>query len=248
MFHWRASVGNGGPLVVETAITGRAPSRGSSPYEGFNLGGHVGDDPAVVEANRAHLSDALGVPRDRLLFLNQVHGNEVVTVEGPWRGVAPEADGMVCRTTDLALAVLVADCVPVLLHDVAAGVVGAVHAGRPGLMAGAVPRAVEAMRSVGATAVSAIVGPSVCGRCYEVPEHMARAAAEVAPASAARSWTGTPAIDVAGGIVEQLARLDVDITWVAGCTREEPSLYSYRRDRVTGRFAGVVVLRTSGSK
>ena len=142
---------------------------------------------------------------------------------------------------DLALAVLVADCVPVLLHDVRAGVVGAVHAGRPGMVAGIVGRAVTAMRDLGATSVSATVGPSVCGRCYEVPADMATRPRRRSPASAARSWTGTPAIDVAAGVVEQLAAADVAVQWVPGCTRESGDLYSYRRDGVTGRFAGVVV-------
>jgi copper oxidase (laccase) domain-containing protein len=111
------------------------------------------------------------------------------------------------------------------------------------MVGGIVGRAVTAMRDLGATSLSATVGPSVCGRCYEVPATMARTAAQVAPASAARSWTGTPAIDVAAGVVEQLAAADVAVQWVPGCTRESGDLYSYRRDGRTGRFAGVVVRR-----
>ena len=99
------------------------------------------------------------------------------------------------------------------------------------------------MHSLGAEQVSATVGPSVCGRCYEVPEELVRAAAAVAPSSVTTSWVGTPAIDVAAGVVEQLTTLDVAVERVAGCTREDEELYSYRRDGVTGRFAGVVVLR-----
>ncbi|WP_353509429.1 peptidoglycan editing factor PgeF [Intrasporangium sp.] len=243
MFFWRSTIpAVDGGRGIEVAFTGRAAGIGESPYSGLNLGGHVGDAPGAVEENRAGLAASLGVARDRLLFMNQVHGTEVVQVHGPWAGDAPRVDGVVSATSGLALAVLVADCVPVLLHDVRAGVVGAVHAGRPGLLDGIVPRAVAAMHSAGAHEVSAVVGPSVCGRCYEVPEELVRAAAAVAPTSVTRSWAGTPAIDVAAGVVEQLTRLEVPVERVARCTREDEEFYSYRRDGVTGRFAGVVLL------
>jgi hypothetical protein len=233
--------------VVELGFTGRSAGQGSGPYTGLNLGGHVGDNGSSVEANRRRLAASMGVPRERLLFLEQVHGREVVTASGPWASSAPSADAVVTAEPDLAVAVLVADCVPVLLHDATAGVVGAVHAGRPGMSSGVVAAAVTRMRELGASAISAVVGPSVCGRCYEVPAEMAAAAASLSPAAAARSWTGTPAIDVAAGVVSQLAEQQVTVHWVAGCTREHPDLYSYRRDGVTGRFAGVVVARRTAS-
>lgn len=243
MFFWRSTIPgvDGGP-GIEVAFTGRAAGTGESPYSGLNLGGHVGDEPEAVDGNRDALAASLGVTRDRLLFMNQVHGTDVVEVEGPWAGSVPRADGIVSATSRLALAVLVADCVPVLLHDVHARVVGAVHAGRPGLLDGIVSRAVEAMHALGAEQVSAIVGPSVCGRCYEVPENLVRAAAVVAPTSVTTSWAGTPAIDVAAGVIEQLTGLAVPVERVSGCTREDEELYSYRRDGVTGRFAGVIML------
>ena len=247
MFYWRTTIETDQDHrpadAVEMAFTGRSAGRGGGAYAGLNLGGHVGDAVADVESNREALAHEVDLSRERLVFMNQVHGSDVVEVDAPWTGEAPAVDGIVTRATDLALAVLVADCVPVLLHDVRAGVVGAVHAGRPGMVGGIVGRAVTAMRDLGATSLSATVGPSVCGRCYEVPATMARAAAQTAPASAARSWTGTPAIDVAAGVVEQLAAADVAVQWVPGCTRESGDLYSYRRDGRTGRFAGVVVRR-----
>ena len=129
-----------------------------------------------------------------------------------------------------------------LLADPTAGVVGAVHAGRPGMTAGIVDVAVARMRDLGAASLTAVVGPSVCGRCYEVPESMRAEAAAVAPESATMSWTGTPAIDVASGVVAQLRANDVAVQWVPGCAREDQRLYSYRRDGRTGRFAGVVVM------
>ncbi|GAB3874846.1 peptidoglycan editing factor PgeF [Terrabacter terrigena] len=245
MFYWRSSIDTdaaGG--TVELGFTGRSAGRGSGPYAGLNLGGHVGDDADDVEDNRRALAAELDLSRERVVFMNQVHGTDVVEVAGPWAGDPPPVDAIVTRAADLAVAVLVADCVPVLLHDDTAGVLGAVHSGRPGMLSGIIGRAVDAMRDLGARSVSATVGPSVCGRCYEVPEDMARAAAAATPASAARSWTGTPAIDVAAGVVEQLASAGVGIQWVPGCTRESDDLYSYRRDGRTGRFAGVALRRT----
>jgi YfiH family protein len=244
VFYWRTTIASDGDsCAVDLGFTGRSAGRGSGPYAGLNLGGHVGDDAADVEGNRTALAHEIDLPRERLVLMNQVHGADVAEVDGPWAAEPPPVDGIVTRATDLALAVLVADCVPVLLHDAAAGVVGAVHAGRPGMLAGIVGRAVAAMRDLGASVVSATVGPSVCGRCYEVPAEMADGAAAVSPAAAARSWTGTAAIDVAAGVVEQLASAGVAVQWVPGCTRESGDLYSYRRDGRTGRFAGVVALR-----
>jgi YfiH family protein len=174
--------------------------------------------------------------------MQQCHGRDVVAVDGPWSAAGPPpADGVVTATAGVALAVLVADCTPVLLADPGAGVVGAVHAGRPGMTSGIVESAVQRMRDLGARDLSAVVGPSICARCYEVPQELRAEAAAVVPESAARSWTGTPAVDVATGVVAQLVANDVAVQWVPGCAREDPSLFSYRRDGRTGRFAGVVV-------
>jgi YfiH family protein len=245
VFHWRRTISPAGSdgSVIEVGFTGRSAGVGAAPWQGLNLGGHVGDDPGQVEANRAALAESLGVSRERLIFMNQVHGTEVVEVDGPWPGAAAEADAVITRATGLALAVLVADCVPVLLHD-PAGLVAAVHAGRPGMTAGIVPLVVERMRRLGAEQLAAVVGPSVCGRCYEVPAAMAEQAAATAPSALTRSWTGTAAIDVAAGVVEQLAGDGVVVEWIPGCTREHADLYSYRRDGRTGRFAGVIVRRS----
>ena len=190
--------------------------------------------------NRRRLAASLGV--DAVVFLDQVHGREVAVVEE--LPAAPlTADAVVTTTPGLALAALVADCTPVLLASADGSAVGAVHAGRPGLAAGVVGAAVEAMRDLGSAGLHAAVGPSVCGRCYEVPLTMREEVAAVAPASRAVSWTGTPALDIAAGVVEQLRGLGVEVTWVPGCTREQPELYSHRREQPTGRCAGVVVRR-----
>lgn len=227
-----------------------------NPYGGFNLGAHVGDDPHAVEENRRALAERVGVARSDLHFMHQVHGNRIRVLgdetrdegeTGGGSGAQDPADGIVTALPGAALVVLVADCTPVLLTDPDTGLIGAVHAGRPGMVAGVVPAAVERMRALGARDLIAVVGPSVCGRCYEVPAAMRDEVAAVAPSSRAITSTGTPAVDVASGVVEQLAGLGVRTTWVPGCTREDPDLYSYRRDHRTGRFAGVIVRRDPSS-
>ena len=249
-FYWRSTLTPSvvGAPVIDLAFTRRADPEAAGPFAGFNLGDHVGDDPSVVERHRQSLAASLGVRRDRLVFMRQVHGARVLEVNEPWGGQAPDGDGVLTRVRGVALAVLVADCVPVLLHDAAAGIVGAVHAGRVGLVGGVVPAAVRRMQELGAEAVSAVVGPSICGRCYELPEEVVAAVAATSPVSATRSWSGTPAADVAAGVVDQLAAQDVSVQWLAGCTREDEQLYSYRREHRTGRFAGVILMREEGDR
>jgi polyphenol oxidase len=242
VFHWREQIPAIDGRGVDWGFTSTRGGSSVGDFASLNLGGHVGDDPIVVESNRSLVAGALGVARDRLLLMNQCHGSEVVVVDGPWPGAPPDADGLVTTSANLALAVLVADCAPVLLVDRAAGVAAAVHAGRPGMMSGIVGRAVDAMTDLGARSISATVGPSVCGRCYEVPEEMRDQAAKISSVAAAISWQGTPAIDVAAGVVDQLRARSVAVQWIPGCSRESEELFSYRRRRRTGRFAGVVRL------
>ncbi|GAA3904404.1 peptidoglycan editing factor PgeF [Streptomyces lacrimifluminis] len=228
------------------AFTDRWGGVSAVPYEELNLGGAVGDDPETVRTNRELAAKSLGLDPDRVVWMNQVHGNDVAEVDGPWTtGDIPPVDGLVTATRGLALAVLTADCVPVLLADPVAGVVGAAHAGRPGMVAGIVPAAVDAMASLGAdpARIVARTGPAVCGRCYEVPEEMRAEVAAVEPAAYAETGWGTPAVDVVAGVHAQLERLGVrDRQRSPVCTRESADHFSYRRDRTTGRLAGYVWL------
>ena len=246
MWWWRQTL-TGADGDIDIGFTDRLGGLSGAGFASLNLGGHVGDDPGHVRANRGRLAADLGVTDDALVLMQQVHGADVEVVTARRTGAAPPADGVVTATRGLALVVLVADCTPVLLVDPDAGVAAAVHAGRPGMLAGAVPAALDAMAGLGAGAIRAIVGPSVCGRCYEVPAAMRDEAARVAPAAVAVSWTGTPAVDVAAGVVSQLRARDVPVTWVPGCTREEERLFSYRRDHGAGRFAGVILMREAAA-
>ncbi|MFD6436548.1 peptidoglycan editing factor PgeF [Streptomyces venezuelae] len=229
------------------AFTDRWGGVSAVPYEELNLGGAVGDDPESVRTNRTLAAKSLDLDPVRVVWMHQVHGRDVAVVEEPWGPDAeiPAVDAVVTARAGLALAVLTADCTPVLLADPVAGVAAAAHAGRPGMLAGVVPAAVEAMVELGAEPgrIVARTGPAVCGRCYEVPEAMRADAAAIEPAAYAETSWGTPAVDVTAGVHAQLERLGVrDREQSPVCTLESGDHFSYRRDRTTGRLAGYVWL------
>ncbi|MFD7920389.1 peptidoglycan editing factor PgeF [Streptomyces sp. NPDC059740] len=230
------------------AFTDRWGGVSAAPYDQLNLGGAVGDDPAAVRTNRERAARAQGLDPADVVWMNQVHGREVALVDRPWPAdpdQVPPGDAVVTTRRGLALAVLTADCTPVLLADPVAGVAGAAHAGRPGLVAGVVHAVVEAMVAAGAqpSRILARTGPAVCGGCYEVPAAMRDEVAAVVPEARATTRWGTPAVDVVAGVAAQLAHHGVrDITHSAVCTLESADHFSYRRDRTTGRLASYVRL------
>lgn len=187
---------------------------------------------------REELNAAAGIAPRRFQYMNQVHGNHVAVVESA--APAPTADAMVSRS--IPLAVMVADCIPlVLVGDGSAGpVLGVVHAGRPGLASGVIPAALDQLRTAGARDIRAWLGPSICGNCYEVPAELRSDVAAVVPSAWSTTSWGTPALDLPAGAASQLEAAGVQIEYRGPCTLETDALYSYRRDRQSGRFAGLV--------
>ena len=229
---------------VDLAFTDRYGGVSASPFDELNLA-IEGDDPESARTENLGLLLADFAPGAALADLHQVHGCDVVSADGPVDRA--RADGLVTDRPDVVLMVRAADCVPVLLADPVAGVVGAVHAGRPGLAAGVVPATVVRMRDLGAADITAWIGPHVCGACYEVPAAMRDEVGAVEPASVATTSWGTPSLDLGAGVRAQLDRGGVRVVDVARCTRESADLYSYRRDgRSAGRLAGVIRLRRTG--
>jgi polyphenol oxidase len=228
---------------IRRVSTTRAGGVSSPPFDSFNLGDHVGDKPAAVAANRARLAQAIGLGPDRVVWMNQVHSDHVEVVDGPCEVAFDNTDALVTRTPRLALAVVTADCVPVLLADARAGVIAAVHAGRVGAQNGVVARAVEVMVDLGAREpdISVLLGPAVSGRNYEVPEAMADDVEAALPGSRTTTSAGTPGLDLRAGIACQLEALGVSAIDVdPRCTVDDTNLFSHRRDAPTGRLASVV--------
>ncbi|MCV7028941.1 peptidoglycan editing factor PgeF [Mycobacterium sherrisii] len=228
---------------IRRVTTTRAGGVSKPPFDTFNLGDHVGDDPAAVAANRTRLARAIGLGADRVVWMNQVHGDRVEVVEGPRKTAFDDTDALVSRTPRLALAVVTADCVPVLLGDARAGVVAAVHAGRVGAQRGVVVRTVEAMLKLGAQPadISALLGPAVSGRNYEVPAAMADEVEAALPGSRTSTGRGTAGLDLRTGIACQLRNLGVEsIDIDPRCTLADPALFSHRRGAPTGRLASLI--------
>lgn len=195
-----------------------------------------------LEAVLADLAPGCGL--DAVGDMVQVHGRHVV-VATPGRA-RQEADGIVTDRPGVVLVARAADCVPVLFADAAAGVIGAAHAGRGGVELGVVEAVVGAMRDLGATDVTAWIGPYVCGRCYEVPSALQDDVAAVVPATRSTTSWGTPALDLGAGVRAQLETAGVAVVDVSSCTRENPDLYSHRRDGArAGRHAGLIHRRAT---
>ncbi|MEJ6020496.1 peptidoglycan editing factor PgeF [Corynebacterium sp. H113] len=226
-------------------FTTRHGGYSTAPFDSFNLGDHVGDDPENVAKNRRRLAEGLGIAPENFVYMEQVHSNNVTVIDGPVNEPVETTDALITATPGLALVVLVADCVPVLLSDDDAGIVAAVHAGRMGARNGVVRKTVEKMIELGSKPanIHCLLGPAASGAHYEVPESMAIDVENRLPGSRTRTKKGSHGIDVRAGIIHQLVGIGVsNINADPRCTIDDHSFFSYRREGKTGRQAGVIVL------
>ena len=238
--HWDAPPGIGALMTLRTGGQSRPP------WDGLNLGDHVGDDPTVVLRHRDQLATRHGV---RIAWLQQVHGCKVVNAAQQLDQPA-QADASWTDQPGVACAVLVADCLPVLLAARNGRAVGAAHAGWRGLAAGVVEAAVRAVAQAaggGEEGVVAWLGPCIGPEAFEVGDDVAQAFGGGPRFSPSRRVDGSPAwrADLAGLARDRL--LAMGVTAVAGeglCTVADRSrFFSYRRDGRTGRMAAAVWLR-----
>ena len=185
-------------------------------------------DPLSSE-NLSHLSTLIGKP---VQVMQQVHGDEVVVIDGPTQ--APIADGLVTSSKEIALAVRVADCLPLLMYS--EQVVAAVHVGRKGLVNKVAINAVEQMRKLGAGEIHGVVGPHICGECYEVgPDLYAQVGANHPSAAEKSNY-----LNLYAGLVEQLP--GITLTNLNLCTKELADYFSHRASGEIGRQVGVISL------
>ena len=219
---------------MPSVFTSRRNGASLAPYESLNLAQHVGDDAESVATNRQLLAKITGPVQ----FMNQVHGDEVVEVKT--LGDDPTCDALITTVPGIALAVMVADCIPLLLSS--STVVGAVHVGRRGLMNSVAIKALEAMRKLGAGQIHALLGASICGRCYEVPQELADELSAKHPVATSLTNNLTPALDLPRALIADLVAHGVTYEASPICTLEDDEYFSYRRHNITGRNAGVVWL------
>ena len=206
-----------------------------SPFSSLNLGDHVGDDASVVQANRTALADFLSV--SELVFMNQSHGTDIVEI-GEVIPSNINADAIMTRRTSLGLAVLTADCIPLLIAG--QNYVAAVHVGRKGLVGGIISRVLAELKQRGDSQFSSWIGPAICGKCYEVSPEMYREVIALYPSAATSEESHS--LDLPRAAAAELEQLGVGVERTDICTRESAHHFSYRKAQVTGRMAGIISL------
>jgi len=244
------------PRIVQ-GFTTRRGGVGAAPYDTLNLGAHVGDAPATVEANRARVWSDLGFEAGQVALAEQVHGDRVAVVRGATGPVpVPGADALVTDVPDVLLMLLFADCVPVYLVDPARKAIGLAHAGWRGTEANIAAQTVKAMAEEYGTLPSsclAAIGPSIGGDSYEVGPEVAdrfrtlpgsRAANVVMPRN---EMTGTYTLNLRAVVFLQLLSAGLKAGSIAVCDedtfRNKRDFFSYRRDGATGRMGAFLGMK-----
>ena len=205
-------------------------------YRGLNTGIGSGDEREKVLENRSLVASRLQVPAQNLATLYQIHSNSVLEIDRPPSGERPKSDALVTATPGIAIAVLTADCGPVLFADAESGVIGAAHAGWKGATGGILENTVVAMEALGAKRenIRAVLGPTISQANYEVgPEFVDRLAA-LDPANdrwlAPSGNEGRAMFDLPGYIVSRLQGFGIAAEWTGECTyADEDRFFSYRR-------------------
>jgi polyphenol oxidase len=237
--------------AISHGFFGRTGGVSGGEFESLNVSWSVGDDPALVGQNRDLVRDTLGV--GPLVILRQVHSNRVATVTGPVEPSSIEADALVTAKPQLSLAILTADCTPILLADAEAGVIGAAHAGWRGAVDGIIPKTLDAMLALGAELgrIRAAYGPTIYGANYEVGDKFKADFLAIDPSGEPHFSTppgGTPHFDLPGFVEDQLRAAGLaGVERVGDCTYANPDRYFSHRlathqGRRTGRQIAVIGL------
>jgi polyphenol oxidase len=220
-------------ITTQHGFFTRKGGASSGIFAGLNCGPGSTDMADAVAINRARVADAMGA--QHLVSLSQTHSADVVTVTAPW-AERPKADGMVTATRGIALGILTADCQPVLFHDARAGVIGAAHAGWKGAMSGVLEATVAAMVTLGARAqdISAVIGPTISQRAYEVGPEFLQAFLDEDDENArffAQGKEDRAMFDLPSYGLHRLRAAGVgEAVWTGHCTYSDPELFfSYRR-------------------
>lgn len=227
------------------------PAQGAPPAVSGRVRSMVGDARVVctgrVDGDFADVDVAAVAARQQRVVARrwsrprQVHGNTVIEVRHPGDGCGVDADALVTRQDDVALAVLTADCAPVAFSS-PEGVIGVAHAGWRGLVAGVLDATVATMRDMGATAVHAVVGPCIHAECYEFgPADLDAAVAAGGEALRGLDRRGRPALDLPGGVSAALHRAGAVVEEISPtCTACSAEHWSWRAAQDLARQATVV--------
>ena len=228
------------------AVTGRLGGYSVDEFSQANIAHDVGDNPQCVQRNRDALAALVNVAEGNLAYMKPAHGNVIAEVVGG--GTFAGIDSLVTDTCDVGLVAMGADCVPLIFYGSRGpekSIIGAVHCGWKGLVAGVITRTVAKLRVQGAGEIQSVIGPAICGNCYSVtPDRRELVHASTPPSVSDAALGGTAGIDVRAGVLAQLSIEGVTSVVIGGCTFENPeTLFSYRRENRTGRQGIIIVMR-----
>ncbi len=218
-------------------FTNRHEGFSKGEYNSLNLADYVGDEKSLVDLNKKQLGKKLNIKN--LCFMKQVHGDKVKIVTNS--KTLHECDAIITKEKNLALCVLTADCIPVLLFDKKTKVISAIHAGRAGVFKEIVKKTVDKMSenfNSNPNNITAFVGNCIHQCCYEINGNVLKEAKEKYPLFVKNSR-----LDILSILLAQLKDLGVNVINKSSCTSCDEKSYSYRRDKVTGRNAGIIMLR-----
>lgn len=224
-----------GREIFEFVLNGREILAGFSTKWAGNLGLHVGDEPKKVAQNRQNLCDFLGL--NGLKFMTQTH-SDIVKILRHKDDELGECDAVITALKGVGICVMVADCSPILLCDLASGVIASIHAGRAGVLSKIVTKTINAMHSEFGTKISdikAFVGVNIKGSCYEIGQ------LDLGDFNKYKKGLN---FDMNLALKDEFNALNVtNLHFDERCSCCDENFFSYRKERDTGRFAGVIALR-----
>ena len=228
------------------AVTGRLGGHSVGEFSQANLAHQVGDDPDAVARNREELAGLVQIQGRDLALMQPIHGNGIGRVKHS--GTVIGVDSLVTEECNLGLVAMGADCVPLVLYGSRGyekPIISAVHCGWKGLVAGVVTATITELRLRGVNEIQSIVGPAICGSCYSVSPDRRELVRTSTPADVSEAALRVAGgIDVRAGVLAQLACENVSSSVIGGCTFENPEiLFSYRKNRKTGRQGIIIAMR-----
>lgn len=224
---------------MQYRFTTRFGGVSQAPYESLNLAYHVGDNPLDVKKNRELLQEDMGV--SKLVFMDQVHEDKVVVIENG--DEIPTCDAMITQRLDIALAVMVADCIPILFYDAVHQAIGVAHAGRVGSQLRVGQKCAQAMAEHFGTKMSELrifMGPSIHACCYEVGQEAILGFEQFTHLKNEKYFLNLQAYNREAFLAIGVKPEHIEIS--KECSSCDENYFSYRRDKITGRFAGVIAL------
>lgn len=232
---------------VRYVFTDRRGGFSEPPWDALNLADHVGDDPGAVARNRAAAAALLGHRGQDVAVISAVHGARVAVADGP--GTYPDSDAVMTGERGVVLMALAADCIPAVVADTRRGTAAVVHSGWRGVCANIAGAVVDELVVRGGKSedLTAVLGPCICARCFEVGPDVAELVAAAVPGMAGRTPWGAHSVDLAAAMERQFRNAGVAVVRrIQRCTFEDRRLYSYRRDGTTGRHGVLAVLEGGG--